>query len=185
MSAHSPHYLVSAVALVGYEPNTVLREDFYSSQSFWFDKFIPSFAARRAGKSCDGRLFTVGDTVFTSASLFEWKLQDLGHPDPGTGSFLYKGETLKDCDIIRVAFYGDIRIWAMETSIYMSCSPDIPVLTSYPPPPQPSYNEPTPQLLAVASIGLSGLTAIQRGMNFRRLGQSFRHQQALHIIEYL
>ncbi|KAJ3540446.1 hypothetical protein NMY22_g4290 [Coprinellus aureogranulatus] len=174
------------VALVGYEPITVLRDDFYASQTFWFDKFVPSSAIRKSGKSCDGHVFNIGDVVLTSASLFEWKLEDLGNPDPGTGSFIYEGQALNDCDILRVTFYGDIRTWSMEANIFMSCSPDIPTLHSSVPPPNPTYSDdPTPQLLAVASFTLSGLMGIRKGTNFRRIGESPRHSVALNVIELL
>ncbi|TEB34781.1 hypothetical protein FA13DRAFT_1729438 [Coprinellus micaceus] len=157
------------VALVGYEPTTLFQSNFNATQHFWYHSFVPSFASHQAGKKCDAHVFNVGDSLVTNASIFEWRLDRVGHPNAADSGFSYKGENLDNCDVVQVAIYGDIRTWSIETNLYIYCSP-----------PGERFGEGDWDIVGLANFGLSGLPA--RHTNFQRLAKSARQNSAISVI---
>ncbi|KAJ3503340.1 hypothetical protein NMY22_g18279 [Coprinellus aureogranulatus] len=106
------------VAIVGYEIDVVLGSNFNVTQSFWFNAFIPP---AEPGTLCEPRVFNVGDSLVTNASLFEWKIQAITRPTAGRAGIAYNGATFEICDVDRMSFYGDVRTWTIGITTYVWC----------------------------------------------------------------
>ena len=91
-------FVMWLVALVGYDPTTVFQSNFNATQTFWFDRFLPSIA-QTPGTLCDTQVFNAGDTIVTNRSLFDWDVQAVYQPNAAESGFSYSGETLDHCDV--------------------------------------------------------------------------------------
>ncbi|TEB35850.1 hypothetical protein FA13DRAFT_1787323 [Coprinellus micaceus] len=106
------------VAVVGYEPTVVLSSNFNDTQTFWFHNFT---RPPQPGTLCDRRVFNVGESLVTNASIFEWKIIAITRPNAGKSGVAYDGSVLNNCDIVQMNFYGDIRTWSIEITAYSAC----------------------------------------------------------------
>lgn len=104
--------------MVGYEPTVVLSSSFNDTQTFWFHNFT---RPPQPGTLCDRRVFNVGESLVTNASIFEWKIIAITRPNAGKSGVAYDGSILNNCDIVQMNFYGDIRTWSIEITAYSAC----------------------------------------------------------------
>ena len=107
-----------AVAIVGYEPSVILSSNFNETQSFWFHSVA---SPPKPGTLCARRVFNVGESIVTNASLFEWKIVAITRPNAGKSSVAYDGAALDNCDIVQLSSYGDLRTWTLGTTVYVAC----------------------------------------------------------------
>ncbi|KAF5342124.1 hypothetical protein D9611_001464 [Ephemerocybe angulata] len=136
---------VANVALVGYDPVSVFRSDFNSTERYWFDKLTPSFASRsQPGKQCDAHVFNVGDSLITNSSLFDWKVDAVYKPNAGEAGFSYRGSTLEMCDIVGLSVLTDLNTWTMNGEVMMYCG-------------APDAKKDLAQLSAIAKFGVSNV----------------------------
>ncbi|KAF6759926.1 hypothetical protein DFP72DRAFT_1063659 [Ephemerocybe angulata] len=146
------------VALVGYDPVSVFRSDFNSTERYWFDKFTPSFASRsQPGKQCDAHVFNVGDSLITNSSLFDWKVEAVYKPNAGEAGVSYRGSTLEMCDIVGLSVLTDLNTWTVDGEVMMYCG-------------APDAKKDLAQLSAIAKFGVSALPSLRT--DFQRLAKS-------------
>ncbi|RXW18335.1 hypothetical protein EST38_g7520 [Candolleomyces aberdarensis] len=69
---------IANVALMGYDPTTVLQANFNVTQT--------------PGTLCDTRVFNVSESMVANSSLFEWKVQAVYQPNAAESGFLYRRE---------------------------------------------------------------------------------------------
>jgi hypothetical protein len=166
----------SPVALVGYDTVSEFQTDFNVTQAFWFDALVPSYIKKqKAGSLCNSRLFNVGESMVTNSSLFEWKVDSVNKANAGGSGFSYTGETLDNCDVTQIDFFGDLRTWTIEGTVHMFCAP--PTQENAPKTPQGW------ELAGAAKFGISGLPAKQS--NFRRMAKSADPTSTAFIISEL
>jgi hypothetical protein len=164
------------VALVGYDTVSEFQSNFDVTQSFWFDAFVPAYVReRKAGTLCNSRLFNVGESMVTNSSLFEWKVESVYKANAGGSGFSYTGETLDNCDVTQIEFFGDLRTWSIEGTVYMFCAP--------PTQENASENPEGWELAGAAKFGVSGLPAKQT--NFQRMAKSAEPNSTVFIISEL
>lgn len=113
--------LVSSVAVVGYEPDVVLSSNFKETRSFWYHNVAPP---PKPGTQCDPRVFNVGESVITNASLFEWKIVAISKPSAGNSGIAYSGTTLDYCDVMQLNVIVDLRTWTLGSTAYIACRED-------------------------------------------------------------
>lgn len=106
---------------MGYETVTVFQDDFYASQNFWYDKFMP-YKAKKGGELCGARVFNVGDHFTTNYTIFEWAIQSIEKPNAGASGVTYDGTILSDCDVASVYITGDLRSWSIDYSVVVTCN---------------------------------------------------------------
>ncbi|KAH8800135.1 hypothetical protein DL96DRAFT_866985 [Flagelloscypha sp. PMI_526] len=99
------------LATVGYEPVTIISNDYNSSQNFWWTKFSQLL---EPGGSCEPKAFSSGDALQTNTSAFSYTVQSVdrkvrnstyvkGLSDPSTefspfdhiSAFSYHGQSLE------------------------------------------------------------------------------------------
>ena len=108
------------MALVGYETTTIFSGDFNITQSFWYDTLMP-YQKPKPGELCDSHVFNVGDTFTTNYAIFAWSIQSIEKANAGTSGVSYNGTHLTDCDVTRMFINGDLRRWAIDFSVVISC----------------------------------------------------------------
>ena len=59
--------------------------------------------------------------MVTNSSIFNWKVGSVFKANAGGSGFSYKGETLDNCDILRIDLLGDLRTWSLDANVYMHC----------------------------------------------------------------
>lgn len=96
----------------------VLSSNFNETQTFWFHAFT---SPPKPGTLCSRRVFNVGESIVTNASIFEWKIAAITRPNAGKSSVAYDGATLDNCDIVQLSSYGDLRTWTLGTTVYVAC----------------------------------------------------------------
>ncbi|KAJ7079266.1 hypothetical protein B0H15DRAFT_954121 [Mycena belliarum] len=107
-------------ALVGYETVTGFHSNFNVTQTLWFNRFLP-MQASKAGKLCDPRLLSLGDTVTTNYTLFQYTLASIEKPNAGDSSLSYKGWTLENCDITSLYVTGNADTFIIDSTVTVSC----------------------------------------------------------------
>lgn len=87
--------------LTGYETITITSNDFNAVPHHWFNRFV---SPPEKGSLCDPHVISLGDQVFTNASLFTWTIQTIDTSDEKSvaSSFEYTGTTLETCDVSEV-----------------------------------------------------------------------------------
>ena len=113
-------YFFSTAALTGYETVTVFTSDFNSSQTFWFDRFLP-FYEPKPGTLCEGRIFNVGDPFTTNYSYFQWNIDSVLVPNAGQSGILYSGDPLTFCDMTSIYVDGSLLSWSIDITVISSC----------------------------------------------------------------
>lgn len=108
------------VALVGYETITIFSADFNTTQSFWYDTFMP-YRKPAPGAICDSHVFNVGDTFTTNYTIFAWSIQSIEKANAGASGVSYNGTQLTNCDVTWIYVSGDLRTWSIDFSVVMSC----------------------------------------------------------------
>jgi hypothetical protein len=121
----TPHFKLmthffSTAALTGYETITVFQSDFYATQTFWFDHFLP-FHERKPGTICDSHVFNVGDPLTTNYSFFQWNIDSILQPTAGQSGILYSGAPLTFCDVTTIFMDGTLSSWSMDFTVISSC----------------------------------------------------------------
>ncbi|KAJ7488081.1 hypothetical protein FB451DRAFT_1126467 [Mycena latifolia] len=110
-------------ALAGYETITGFDSDFNITQSHWFNKFLP-MQTRKAGTLCDPRLLSLGDTVTTNYTLFQYTIASIDTANAGDSGLAYKGWTLDNCDITSLYVNGDANTFVIDSTVIVSCRAD-------------------------------------------------------------
>ncbi|KAJ7663442.1 hypothetical protein B0H17DRAFT_1019889 [Mycena rosella] len=110
-------------ALAGYETITVFDSDFNVTQTHWFHRFLP-MQKPKAGTLCDPRLLSLGDTVSTNYTLFQYTIASIDTPNAGDSGFSYKGWTLDNCDITSLYVNGNANTFIIDLTVLVSCRAD-------------------------------------------------------------
>ncbi|KAJ6526186.1 hypothetical protein DFH09DRAFT_1188077 [Mycena vulgaris] len=110
-------------ALAGYETVTVFNSDFHVTQNLWFHRFLPTYGPK-SGTLCDPRLLSLGDTLSTNYTLFEYTIASIDTPNAGDSGFSYEGWTLDNCDITSLFVNGNADTFIIDTTALVSCRAD-------------------------------------------------------------
>ncbi|KAK7055397.1 hypothetical protein R3P38DRAFT_1355361 [Favolaschia claudopus] len=111
------------VVLTGYETITVFRSDYNVTQSFWYDKYMPS-QVPKAGTLCDSRFFNLGDTFTTNNTLFKYNIDSIVNANAGDSGITYKGETLDHCDVTSIYLNADALQHTIDYTAVIECRTD-------------------------------------------------------------
>ncbi len=88
------------------------------------------------GSLCQPHNFTIGDTISTDYSLFQWTLASTNTSDPFKPFIPYTGITLNTCDVVGVLIEANVLNFAVTTYAAVRClGPELPILikTSFTP----------------------------------------------------
>jgi hypothetical protein len=106
------------VALVGYEPTAEFRNDFNATQKFWFHAFT---GPPKPGSLCDRRVFKVGESITTNASIFDWRIDAITRPNSDKSGVPYGGTVLDNCDVSHMSLSGDVSTQSIDIIVNTLC----------------------------------------------------------------
>jgi hypothetical protein len=110
----------SSAALAGYETVTGFDSNFNITQDLWFHRFLPSYGPK-PGTLCDPRLLSLGDTITTNSSLFQYTIASIDTANAGDSGFSYEGWTLENCDITSLFVNADANTFIIDFTALVSC----------------------------------------------------------------
>lgn len=108
----------SVAVIVGYESDIVFTSNFNKTQTLWFHSFVRS---PEPGTLCDRVTFNVGESFVTNTSLFKWEIQTIKQPTTGDAGIAYNGAVLDICDVDKMSYYHDVRIWTAGITAHIAC----------------------------------------------------------------
>ena len=117
--------MLSIVALTGYQVVVTQSSDFNTrGPNHWFYQFVKP---PEPGSLCDAHNFTLGDTLITSNTLFQWTVLSANITNPLATSVSYSGTNLDACAIWGISIDANSQTFTVDASFVVLCSgPDLP-----------------------------------------------------------
>ncbi|KAJ7830353.1 hypothetical protein B0H14DRAFT_2515881 [Mycena olivaceomarginata] len=113
-------------ALAGYETVPSYNSNFNVTQDHWYDKFLPPAAKPKPGSLCDARLLSLGDTITTNYSMFEYSISAIDKANTGNSGFSYEGWALDNCDMTSLFVNADANTFIIDFTAIVNCKANGP-----------------------------------------------------------
>ncbi|KAJ7811048.1 hypothetical protein B0H14DRAFT_3880238 [Mycena olivaceomarginata] len=113
-------------ALAGYETVPSYSSNFNVTQDHWYDKFLPPAAKPKPGSLCDARLLSLGDTITTNYSMFEYSISAIDKENTGNSGFSYEGWALDNCDMTSLFVNADANTFIIDFTAIVNCKANGP-----------------------------------------------------------
>ncbi|EJT97284.1 hypothetical protein DACRYDRAFT_25098 [Dacryopinax primogenitus] len=125
----------------GYQTLTVISSDFNSTQTFWYDKVVPSFLlpSSATNRQCQPYTYHVGDKFRTTNKIFNWVISNVlvetdgaGNSMPGTihSAMPYSNVPLDYCDVMDIHINADLFLRRVTASVDILCEMPIPLVAN-------------------------------------------------------
>jgi hypothetical protein len=106
------------VAITGYNVILTQSDNFSQVDHHWWYKFI---SPPKPGSQCSHQNFTVGDTLITSNSFFDWRVISPSASDALAPYVSYNGTSMDTCDVFSLAIEANLQTMMINLHANVGC----------------------------------------------------------------